>query len=199
MKTLLLLLFLSPISYHFLHGYQGWFRVVLRELSQLERNLQYAGKMTVMANFKRFRGSDRGVSLSEPLWCGNWVRASWKNLNSLIRHLADQSFSWIWSNLTVTLPAQFLYFSFPSIMNEKRQKSMMVSVHGGRLPASSPSVLCHQHIEGPSLQATKIPALSFTRTFWVVLEVGRGSAQRWIIILREQAYLYGNSRQLAAS
>lgn len=66
-----------------------------------------------------------------------------KKINSLIRHPADQSFSWIWSNLTVTLPAQFLYFCFPSIMNEKRQKSMMVSVRGGRLPAPPPSLLWH--------------------------------------------------------
>lgn len=51
-----------------------------------------------------------------------------KNLNSLGRHLAHQSFSWVWSNLRVTFPAPFPYFTFPSTTNEKRQTCTTVSV-----------------------------------------------------------------------
>lgn len=48
-----------------------------------------------------------------------------KNLDFLVRHLADQSFSWVWSNLAMTFPALFPYFVFLSMANEKWQKHMM--------------------------------------------------------------------------
>lgn len=53
------------------------------------------------------------------------IRNSMKNLDLLVRYLADQSFSWVWSNLTMTFPALFPYFVFMSTANEKWQKQIM--------------------------------------------------------------------------
>lgn len=92
-----------------------------------------------------------------------WASLVWKlrqsvtkSLNSLVRHLADQRFSWVWSNLRVTFSALFPYFAFLSAASKKCQKNTMVPVRRGRLPTPPSSV--HQHIKEPSLQTTKTPA-----------------------------------------
>lgn len=63
----------------------------------------------------------------ELIWTSLVWKLIWnfmKNLNLLVRHLADQSFSWVWNNLKMTFPALFPYFVFLSTANEKWQKLM---------------------------------------------------------------------------
>jgi len=155
--------------------------------------------MTVMANFKRFRGSGRGVILSEPLWCGNWDGVSWKKST----HSQDIWQIRVSGGFEVTSEWPFLHCfrispSCPPPMRSGRSTRWFQHVGSGS-PLPHPLSFVINTLRGSACkqqkpQPTKVSCLNFTRTFWVVLEVGRRSAQRWVIIVREQAYLYGGSQ-----
>lgn len=72
------------------------------------------------------------------------IRNFMKNLNLLVRHMADQSFSWVWSKLWMTFPALFPYFVLQSMANEKWQKHIMGFGMWGQ--ALYILLLFHQHV-----------------------------------------------------
>lgn len=142
------------------------------------------------------------------IWTSLMWKSEWsllKKLSCLVRHLADQSFCWVWSDLRVTFSAQFPYFSFRSTVNEKWTKSMMVSVCEGKVPAPVLSALLsstHWAVQpgnNKNPNQLKCPFWDIQEHlgwFWSSVEV---VCKRWIIILPEQAYFYGGQPdQLAA-
>lgn len=87
---------------------------------------------------QRFR-QRRKLIWTSLVWKLRWIlmkkkKPKTQKNNLLVRHLADQGFSWVWSNSRVTSPTLLPYFFFLSTTYDKSQNLLMISVYGSRLP-----------------------------------------------------------------